>query len=102
MRRFTRRACVSIISRPESSSARIAEAYREHGDAARFAEEYIPTIRSWNESIFLNGLCGERPLEERQQIIEDYYGTYAAMVRDNPAGHGMDYVHAYTVISKTG
>jgi len=79
-----------------------ADAYREHGDAARFAEDYIPTIRSWNESIFLNGLCGERPLEERQQIIEDYYGTYAAMVRDDSAGHGMDYVHAYTVISKTG
>ncbi|HUV22400.1 MAG TPA: SAM-dependent methyltransferase [Gammaproteobacteria bacterium] len=78
-----------------------AEAYGEHGDAARFAAEYIPTIRSWNESIFLNGLDSERPLAERQQIIEDYYGTYGAMVRDSPAGHGMDYVHAYTVISKT-
>jgi hypothetical protein len=72
----------------------------EHGDASRFAESYIPTIRSWNESIFFNGLSLERPLEERQQIIEDYYGTYRNMVRDNPAGHGMDYVHAYTVISK--
>jgi hypothetical protein len=49
----------------------------------------------------LNGLDSERPLEERQQIIEDYYGTYGTMVRDSPAGHGMDYVHAYTVISKT-
>jgi SAM-dependent methyltransferase len=77
-----------------------AEAYSEHGDAARFAKDYIPTIRSWNESIFLNGLSGERTLAERQQIIEDYYSTYGAMVRDNPAGHGMDYVHAYTVISR--
>ena len=74
--------------------------HAEHGDAARFAESYIPTIRSWNESIFFNGLSLERSLEERQQIIEDYYGTYRDMVRDNPAGHGMDYVHAYTVISK--
>jgi hypothetical protein len=79
-----------------------AEAYGEHGDAARFAAEYIPTIRSWNESIFLNGLDRERSRAERQQIIEDYYGTYGAMVRDNPVGHGMDYVHAYTVISKSG
>ena len=77
-----------------------AESYREHGDSARFAEEYIPTIRTWNESIFFNGLSGDRPLEERRQIIEDYYGTYRDMVRDNPEGHGMDYVHAYMVISK--
>ncbi|MDH3389989.1 MAG: class I SAM-dependent methyltransferase [Gammaproteobacteria bacterium] len=77
-----------------------AESFDTHGDAARFAEEYIPTIRSWNESIFFNALSAERPLEERRQIIEDYYGTYRDMVRDSPAGHGMDYVHAYMVISK--
>ncbi len=77
-----------------------AEAFREHGDAARFAEEYIPTIRTWNESIYFNALDPERPLDERKAIIEDYYGTYRKMVRDNPDGHGMDYVHAYMVISK--
>ena len=79
-----------------------AESFAEHGDAARFAEEYIPTIRTWNESIYFAGLSEQRPLEERREIIEDYYGTYRAMVRDNPAGHGMDYVHAYMVIAKTG
>jgi len=77
-----------------------AESFAEHGDAARFAEEYIPTIRSWNESIYFNGLSAQRPLKERRQIIEDYYGTYRNMVADNPEGHGMDYVHAYMVISK--
>ena len=51
-------------------------------------------------SIFFNALADERPLEERRQIIEDYYGTYRDLVRTSPAGHGMDYVHAYTVISK--
>ena len=78
-----------------------AESFAQHGDAARFAEEYIPTIRSWNESIFFNGLSADRPLGERRQLIEDYYGTYHDIVRDSPDGHGMDYVHAYTVISKT-
>ena len=77
-----------------------AESFAEHGDAARFAEEYIPTIRSWNESIFFSALADARPLEERRQIIEDYYDSYRDMVRANPQGHGMDYVHAYTVISK--
>ena len=77
-----------------------AEAFAEHGDAAGFAEAYIPTIRSWNESIFFNALSDQRSVEQRQQIIEDYYATYRDMVRDSPAGHGMDYVHAYMVISK--
>jgi hypothetical protein len=77
-----------------------AEDFADHGDAARFAEEYIPTIRSWNESIYFNALSEDRPLEQRREIIEDYYNTYKTMVRENPQGHGMDYVHAYMVISK--
>ncbi len=77
-----------------------AEDYRSHGDAKKFAEAYIPTIRSWNESIFFSALSNDRPVEERHEIIEDYYAAYKTMVRDNPEGHGMDYVHAYTVISK--
>jgi len=79
-----------------------AGSFAEHGDAARFAQEYIPTIRSWNESIFSNALSTERPLKERRQLIENYYGTYRDRVRDDPTGHAMDYVHAYTVISKSG
>jgi hypothetical protein len=78
-----------------------AEDFKQHGDAAKFAAAYIPTIRSWNESIFLAGLSADRPLAERKKIIEDYYGTYQSRVEENPQGHGMDYVHAYTVISKT-
>lgn len=77
-----------------------AESFAEHGDAARFADEYIPTIRTWNESIYYSGLSSERPEAERRQIIEDYYATYRDLVRTSPAGHGMDYVHAYMVISK--
>jgi len=79
-----------------------AESFAEHGDAARFAEEYIPTIRTWNESIYFNGLSAERPLDERREIIEDYYGTYRDLVEKSPEGHAMDYVHAYMVISKQG
>ena len=77
-----------------------AEDFKLHGDSIRFAREYIPTIRSWNESIFFNGLSSDRPLKERRELIEDYYGTYRTMVENNPEGHGMDYVHAYTIISK--
>ena len=77
-----------------------AEAFKEHQDTKRFAKEYIPTIRSWNESIFFGALDPQRPLEERQQIIHDYYQTYQNQVMASPEIHRMDYVHAFTVIEK--
>ncbi len=77
-----------------------AEDFRRHGDAAHFAKDYIPTIRSWNESTFFAALSQERPIEERRALINRYYGTYEEKVRDAPDGHGMDYVHAYQVIEK--
>ena len=77
-----------------------AEAFKDHQDAQRFAEEYIPTIRSWNESIFFGALDQNRALEDREQIIQDYYQTYQNQVMASPEMHRMDYVHAFTVIEK--
>lgn len=77
-----------------------AEAWKEHGDAAKFASEYIPTIRSWNESIFKGALSPDRSEQERGEIIEQYYGTYQSQVERNPAEHGMGYVHAYMTITR--
>ena len=74
--------------------------FESHGDAEKFSRAYLPTIRSWNESIYFNGLSADRPHEERSRLIEDYYETYRKQVQSSPEGHGMDYVHAYTVISK--
>jgi hypothetical protein len=79
-----------------------AAEFREHGDAERFAREYIPTLRSWTESTFLGALSQSRPLDERRAIIDRYYGAYEALVREDPVGHGMDYVHAYMTITKMG
>lgn len=79
-----------------------AAEFRQHGDAVRFAREYIPTLRSWTESTFLAALSLNRPREERQAIIDRYYSAYETLVRENPEGHGMDYVHIYLAIAKTG
>lgn len=78
-----------------------ARDFQSHGDAKKFAKEYVPTIRSWNESIYFGGLSSDRPVEERKEIIHNFYSTYESRVADNPEGHAMDYVHAYTTISKT-
>lgn len=74
----------------------------EGGDPAAFAASYLPTLRSWSESTFFGALAAERPLEERREIIDDFYSGYQAEVAAHPAGHGMDYVHCFMVISKLG
>lgn len=77
-----------------------ARDFAEHGDADRFAREYIPTLRSWSESTFMAGLSESRPLVERQAIIDRYYDAYEDRVRRAPQGHGMDYVHIYLICAK--
>jgi len=74
--------------------------YERHGDATKFAREYIPTLRSWSESVFFAGLSTDRPLEERTELIDHYFDAYEAFVRENPADQGMDYVHTYMVMHK--
>ena len=75
--------------------------FEEHGDPARFAREYIPTLRSWSESTFASGLSPHRPPEERESILDRFYEGYEARVREAPDGHAMDYVHCYLIASKT-
>jgi hypothetical protein len=77
-----------------------AAEFQQHRDATGFARAYIPTIRSWNESIFHNALSPQRSAEESRELIENYYSSYEGRVREAPVGHGMDYVHAYMVIRK--
>jgi hypothetical protein len=93
--------CLSLKLSPLSSRARAAE-FRQHGDAARFAREYIPMLRSWTESTFLGALAPHRPLDERRAIIDRCYGAYETLVRENPVGHRHDLVHVYMTIAKAG
>ena len=74
--------------------------FEDHGDPARFAREYIPTLRSWSESTFASGLAPDRAPEDREAIIDRFYDRYEASVREAPDGHAMDYVHCYLIASK--
>lgn len=77
-----------------------AEDFKIHKDAQKFAKAFIPTIRSWNESTFLGALCDKRSMDERREIIENYYLKYQHQAAEAPEMHGMGYVHAYTTIEK--
>jgi len=77
-----------------------AQDFQKHKDAEKFASAYIPTIRSWNESIFLGALSDKRAETERHEIIENYYSMYQRQVANAPDTHGMGYVHAYMTMEK--
>ena len=74
--------------------------FNRTGDSVAFANEYVPTLRSWSEGVFMGGLDSSRPLAERQRIVEEFFENYNSMVRKNPEIHAMDYVHVYMVVSK--
>ncbi len=63
-----------------------------------FAAAYVPTLRSWSESMFHGALDPARPESERAAIIDRFYGAYQADVAAAPDGHGMDYVHCFMKI----
>ena len=71
-----------------------------HHDAVRFAREYLPTLRSWSEATFVNGLSPGRPPEEKAEIVDEFYGRYQTRVAGSPVGHAMDYVHCYLICEK--
>jgi hypothetical protein len=77
-----------------------AEDFRAHRDAAAFAKSYVPTLRSWSETVFAGALDPSRPPETRASILDEFYGAYETEVVRAPEGHRMDYVHCVMEISK--
>jgi hypothetical protein len=74
--------------------------FLDHRDVAAFAKAYVPTLRSWSETVFAGALDPARPAEMRAAIVNDFYEAYEADVAHAPDGHRMDYVHCLTEIAK--
>ncbi len=68
--------------------------------AREFAVSYIPTLRSWSETVFATALDNGRPATERAAIVDAFYQNYEDLVAANPDGHAMDYIHCYLAIEK--
>ena len=77
-----------------------AATYRETKDLDSFVRSYVNMLRSWSESTFYNGLDPSRPSDERNRIVDLFYGKYEERIRRTPDEHTMDHVHYYMVISK--
>tara|TARA_B100000902_G_scaffold280737_1_gene266582 strand:+ start:422 stop:1543 length:1122 start_codon:yes stop_codon:yes gene_type:complete len=65
----------------------------------KFAKEFIPTIRSWSETVFRSALKG-RTRQQTDHIIETFYKNYENEVARNPSAHSMDYVHIVMEIER--
>jgi hypothetical protein len=77
-----------------------AKGFAEHGLPEKFANDYIPTLRSWSEPTFAAGLSGTRPAPERMRILDEFFARYRDAVAAAPKGHGMDYIHVHLVCRK--
>ena len=77
-----------------------AKAFAAHKQAEKFADDYIPTLRSWSEPTFAAGLSAARPAQERMRILDSFFVRYRDAVAAAPAGHGMDYIHVHLICRK--
>jgi hypothetical protein len=69
------------------------------GKSAReYAEWFVPTTRTWSHSTFKSGLKADR--HDKEELMAQFWENYMALVEEDPASHGMDYVHAYIVFEK--
>jgi len=67
--------------------------------ARDFAVSYVPTLRSWSETVFKSALS-ERSETEAQMIVDHFYQAYEDEVAIDPTGHAMDYVHIVLDVEK--
>ena len=76
------------------------EAAGETMSTQEFAASYIPTLRSWSETVFATALDSSRPEDTRVALVDLFYRRYEDRVAADPTGHAMDYVHCYLAIEK--
>lgn len=72
----------------------------EGGDAKAHAKRFIPTTRTWSNSTYLSALGDHRSAEEKEAIVDEFFGRYEAEVAADPDNHAMDFVHGYIVLEK--
>ena len=65
-----------------------------------YANWYVPTLRTWSNSTFLNGLSDNRSSSEKNCIVDEFFDLYKQRVIKDPLQHGMDYIHSYVCIEK--
>ena len=63
---------------------------------------FMPSLRAFSESTFLDALEPGRPQTERQAIIDRFYAAYEADVAAAPEAHRKDGVHCFIRVGRVG
>ena len=66
----------------------------------QYAEDFVPTTKTWSHSTFKSGLRADRSEDEKEDIMNQFWENYTSLVEQEPEIHGMDYSHAYIVLEK--
>lgn len=53
-------------------------------------QRFIPTTRTWSNSTYLSALGDHRSAEEKEAIVDEFFGRYEAEVAADPDNHAMD------------
>ena len=77
-----------------------AKAFVQHGDVERFADEYVPSLRSWVEPTMAKGLSSDRSDPQRNAIMDNLFHEFTKRVKASPEGHGFDYCDVYMTCRK--
>ena len=64
-----------------------------------YAENLIPTLRSWSETVFRTALTGRKE-KDIDKIVNKFYNSYQDEIAMNPEDHAMDYIHIIMDIAK--
>ena len=65
-----------------------------------YADDYLETTRTWSNSTFLAGALLFVGRAEATRMVDELFRRYKECIAQNPADHGMDYVHGYMVLEK--
>ena len=66
--------------------------------AQAYADDYLETTRTWSNSTFLAGALLFVGRAEATRMVDELFRRYKECIAQNPADHGMDYVHGYMVL----
>ena len=77
-----------------------AEWMTSGGDAEEWAKKFVPTTRTWSNSVFLSALDPSRSRKDRERLVDEMFTRYTIEIAKDPASHAMDYVHTYARIDK--
>ncbi|MEM9693806.1 MAG: SAM-dependent methyltransferase [Myxococcota bacterium] len=86
-----------VEMRTEITPCFYREAFNQHGDAKRFAEGLMRTVRSWSRHTFSTALAGH---DRAEAIVDELYARYQSRIEREPDRHSMDYVHNFLRVKK--